>query len=334
VPPEPARTVAVTGSGGFVGSWLCRALLDAGFQVRGVGRGVSGALPSGMTYHRADLLDRDGLRPALADAGALVHLAARVHVMRESARDPLGEFRRVNVDGTRLLLEQAAGAGVSRVVFASSVKAVAEASEAPLTESTPPRPRDPYGVSKLEAEQVVRDLAHGDGPHGTILRLPLLYGPGMKGNMLSLFRLVDRGVPLPLGLVRNRRSLAFVGNVAAAVLAVLQSPAPRQDTFFLSDGRDLSTPELLRLIGRELGRKVRLLPVPAPLFRAAGRAGDAISRLRPVPLTSAAGDRLLGSLTVDPSALARAVGFRPPYAVEEGLRITADWYRQIAGARR
>ncbi len=322
----------VTGSSGFVGSWLCRTLGDAGIQVRGIGRHDPGPLASGATYHRADLLDSAALRPALAGADTLVHLAARVHVMRESAREPSSEFRRINVEGTRILLEEAARAGVTRLVFASTVKAVAETSGAPLTEEAVPRPVDPYGLSKLEAEELVRDLAVRHSLQATILRLPLLYGPRMKGNMLSLFRLVNRGIPLPLGRVHNRRSMAFVGNVAAAMLAVLQSPATRPRTFFVSDGRDLSTPELLRLIGLALAREVRLLPVPLPLFRAAGRVGDLISRFRPLPLTSAAVDRLLGSLTVDSSALTRAVGFHPPYSVEEGLSITAEWYLHRGGA--
>jgi Nucleoside-diphosphate-sugar epimerases len=181
-------------------------------------------------------------------------------------------------------------------------------------------------VSKLEAEELIRGVAERLPLQATILRLPLLYGPGMKGNMLGLFRLVDRGIPLPLGLVRNRRSLAFVGNAAEAVLAVLRSSPGFAGTFFVSDGRDLSTPELIRMIAHALGRSARLVPIPSPLFRAAGRAGDLISRVRPVPLTSAAVDRLLGSLTLDSSALTRALGFRPPYSVEEGLRLTAEWY--------
>jgi nucleoside-diphosphate-sugar epimerase len=335
--PAPAslagpRVALVTGANGFVGSWLCHALGGAGIQVRGIGRHGPGPLAQGVAYHRADLLDAAALRPALAGADTVVHLAARVHVMRESAREPLSEFRRINVDGTRVLLEEAVRAGVARLVFASTVKAVGESSPVPWTEEAVPRPADPYGVSKLEAEELVRDMAERHSLQATTLRLPLVYGPGMKGNMLSLFHLVDRGIPLPLGLVHNRRSMAFVGNVAAAMLAVVQSPPARPRTFFVSDGRDLSTPELLRLIGRALDRKVRLLPVPSPLFRAAGRIGDLVSRLRQVPLTSAAVDRLLGSLTVDASALTRAVGFRPPYSVEEGLRITAEWYLRREGA--
>jgi nucleoside-diphosphate-sugar epimerase len=323
----------VTGSSGFLGAWVCRTLGDAGIQVRGVGRREPGMLPQGMSYHRADLLDGAALRPALAGADTVVHLAARVHVMRESAADPLAEFRRVNVEGTRVLLEEAVRAGVTRVVFASTVKAVGEANATPWTEAEAPRPRDPYGVSKLEAEELIRVMAERHSLQATILRLPLVYGPGMKGNMLSLFRLVDHGIPLPLGLVRNRRSLAFAGNVSAGMLAVLQSPAARPRTFFLSDGHDVSTPELLRLVGRALGRRVLLLPVPSSVFRAAGRLGDLLSRVRPMPLTSAAVDRLLGSLTVDPSALAREVGFRPPHSLEQGVRITAEWYRRREDAR-
>lgn len=324
----------MTGANGFVGSWVCRALVEAGIGVRGLGRHDPGPLAPGVSFHRADLLDAGALRPVLSGADTVVHLAARVHVMRESASDPLGEFRRVNVEGTRILLEEAARAGVTRVVFASTVKAVGEASTAPLTEQAVPKPVDPYGLSKLEAESVVREMAERHSLQATSLRLPLVYGPRMKGNMLSLFRLVDRGIPLPLGLVHNRRSMAFVGNVSAAILAVLRSPAASPRVFFVSDARDLSTPELLRLIGGALGRKARLLPVPSPVFRVAGLMGDLISRFRPVPLTSAAVDRLLGSLAVDPSALARAVGFCPPHSVEEGLRITAEWYlrRERAGA--
>jgi nucleoside-diphosphate-sugar epimerase len=322
----PAIAV-VTGASGFVGSWLCRTLAESGIQVRGVARHQAGRFPPGVSFHRADVLDPAALRPALAGADTVVHLAARVHVMRETSTDPLAEFRRANVEGTRILLEEAVRAGVGRFILASTVKAVGEASTTPWTEETPPRPLDPYGVSKLEAEALVRELAERHSLHASVIRLPLVYGPRMKGNMVSLFRLVDLGVPLPFGLVRNRRSLAFVGNVAGAVMAILHSPAARGETFFVSDGHDLSTPELLRAIGLALGRPVRLLPVPPALFRAAGKVGDLIARVRPVPVKSDAMDRLLGSLAVDISKLSRLTGYRPSYSVEQGLRVSADWYR-------
>jgi len=326
------KTVVVTGAGGFIGSWVCRTLGEAGTTVRGIGRRAGVRLSHSGRYQQADVLDADALRTVLAGADAVIHLAARVHVMRETAADALAEFRRVNAEGTRILLDAAADAGVTRVVLASTVKAVAESSDAPLTEQTPPRPADPYGISKLEAEQVARDLAARRGLAVTALRFPLVYGPGMKGNMLSLFDVVNRGVPLPLGRVRNRRSMLFVGNLSAAVLGVLRAPEAVSGAFFVADGRDVSTPELVRLIGNALGRKVRLLPVPVSVFRAAGWAGDALSRIGSIPLTSAAVDRLLGSLAVDASAFAQATGFHPPFSVEQGLRATADWYLDPGGS--
>lgn len=326
-----SETVAVTGATGFIGAALCRELAGQGWRVRALGRREPGPLPNGIAFHRADLLDAPSLRAALAGATTVIHLAARVHVMREQAADPLAEFRRVNVTGTELLLEEAVRAGVTRLVFASSVKAVGESSELPFTESTPPRPGDPYGQSKLEAEELVRRAAKAHALDATVLRLPLVYGPGMKGNMLRLFRAVDRGLPLPLGLVRNRRSLVFLGNMTGAVLAVLRTPARGPRTFFVSDGDDVSTPDLLRSIGRALGRAPRLVPVPPVAFRAAGRLGDVVSTVRPVPLTTAAVDRLLSTLVVDSSALGRATGFVPRYTLDAGLGITAEWYRLEKG---
>ncbi|HEX2190363.1 MAG TPA: NAD-dependent epimerase/dehydratase family protein [Longimicrobiaceae bacterium] len=326
--------VLVTGATGFLGGHLCEALLARGVPVRGLVRGPGSRLPAGVEpAHAADLLDREALRRAVAGAEAVVHLAARVHVMRDGAEDPLAEFRRVNVEGTRVLLEEVVAAGVRSFVFVSSVKAVGEAGTVPWTEATPPHPVDPYGISKLEAERLVRETAERAGLHAPILRLPLVYGPGVKGNMLQLFALVDRGIPLPFGAVANRRSMAFSGNVVAAIEAVLHGPSAGAETFFVSDGRDLATPELVREVARALGVAPRLLRVPPALLRAAARAGDAVSRVAPFPLTSAALQRLTGSLPLDASKLGRATGFRPPYTVEEGLRATAAWYRSGRAAR-
>jgi nucleoside-diphosphate-sugar epimerase len=261
----------------------------------------------------ADPLDPRLVRPAVTGADAIVHLAARVHVMQESAADPLAEFRRANVESTELLAEEAAAAGVRRLVLASTVKAVGEENSNPWTEDAPPAPSDPYGRSKLEAEQVVRDVAQRQGLRAAVLRFPLVYGPGMKGNMLRLFALVDRGVPLPFGSVANRRSLLYVGNLVAAIQTVLVNPPEGTETFFVSDGRDLSLPTLIRLIGDALGKRVRLLPVPPGLLKWVLPAAEA--------------ERLIGSLTVDGSRLTRITGYRRPHSVEEGLRTTADWYR-------
>jgi nucleoside-diphosphate-sugar epimerase len=326
------RAVLVTGATGFLGGHVCGTLLQRGVVVRGAVWSDGLALVPGVQpVALRDLDDRESLRRALVGVDTVVHLAARVHVMNDAAADPLREFRRVNVEGTGTVLEEAIAAGVTRFAFVSSVKAVGEASVVPWTEVTPPVPVDPYGISKLEAEQLVRQLATAHGVHAPILRLPLCYGPGMKGNMLRLFALVDRGVPLPLGGVSNRRSLVYVGNVADALVAVLDTPQAAAETFFVSDGQDLSTPDLVRAIARALGRPARLIPVPPLLFQLAGRFGDFASGYLPFPVSSAAVDRLLGSLVVDSSKLTRVTGFRPTHRVEDGLRATADWFRSERG---
>ncbi len=331
----PGGTVLVTGATGFLGGHVCGELGRDGVPVRALVRGARAA-PAGAREAAsvADLTDRAAVREAVRGVDAVVHLAARVHVMSETAADPLAEFRRVNVEGTRVLMEEAADAGATRFVFASSVKAVGEGGDAPWTEATPPAPVDPYGISKLEAEGMVHELAAARGMHAAVLRLPLVYGPGVKANMLRLFQLVDRGVPLPLGGITNRRSMAFAGNVVSAVRSVLALPGAAGETFFVSDGQDLSTPGLIREIARALGRPARLLPVPPALFRTGGRVGDVISRALPFPLTTPAVDRLLGSLAVDSSKLARVTGTTPPFTVREGIERTAAWYRAAgAGAR-
>lgn len=322
-----AGTTLVTGASGFLGRQVAAHLRSRGHRVRGLVRPDGAAPTEGVEPAPAEgLHDRAGIARAVAGADTVVHLAARVHVMRDGAADPLAEFRRVNVEGTRVLLDEAVRAGVRRFLFVSSVKAVGEGGETPWTDDTPPAPVDPYGISKLEAERLVRETADGAGVHAPVLRLPLVYGPGVRANFLRLMETVYRGVPLPFGAVRNRRSLAFSGNVAAAVEAALDSPAAARETFLFSDGEDLSTPELVRAIATALGKPARLVPVPPALFRAGGRVGDVLARAVPFPLTSAAVDRLLGSLAVDSSRFRRVTGFRPPFTVAEGMRRTADWF--------
>jgi UDP-N-acetyl-alpha-D-quinovosamine dehydrogenase len=308
------RTILVTGSTGFIGRPVCRGLLGAGASVRGASRQGGEHPDAGVERVQvADPLERQAVRAAVTGVDAVVHLAARMHVMRERAADPLAEFRRANVESTTLLAEEAATAGVGQFVLASTVKAVGEGNTSPWTEDTPPQPADPYGRSKLEAERVVHEVAERRGRRAASLRFPLVYGPGVKGNMLRLFGLVDRGVPLPFGAVRNRRSLLYVGNLVAAIRAVLEHPPAGAETFFVTDGRDLSLPSLLRLIGEALGKPARLLPVPPGLLR--------------LLLPDAEADRLIGSLTVDGSKISRMTGYHACHSVEDGLSVTADWYR-------
>jgi nucleoside-diphosphate-sugar epimerase len=264
--------------------------------------------------------DAEGLRAAFAGCDAVVHLAARVHVMRERSADPLAEFRRVNVEGTESVYRAAEAAGVRRLVFLSSVKVNGEGRDTPYTESDVPAPLDPYGHSKLEAEQRLAALRReGGGCDVVVLRSPLVYGPGVGGNFRRLLHLAELSLrwPLPLGGITNRRSLVAAGNLADAIRCVLARPEAGGRTLLVSDGHDLSTSDLIAVLARGMGGRARLAPCPQSLLRAlaalAGRRAEA--------------DRLLSSLTVDSSALRRQLGWTPPLAVEEALAATARWWR-------
>jgi nucleoside-diphosphate-sugar epimerase len=317
--------VLVTGASGFLGSHVTQALLGRGLAVRALTRRGS-APPAGTEAAPvAALDDAAGLRRALEGVTSVIHLAAYVHRPRTPGDE--AAYREVNVDGTVALLDAGVAAGIRSFVFVSTVKAVGELSREPWTERTPPAPVDPYGRTKLAAEGSVRAGALRHGLHAPILRLPLVYGPGMKANALRLFQLVDRGLPLPLAAVRNQRSLLYVGNFVAAVAATVEHDAGN-DLFFVSDGAPPATPDLIRAIARALGRPARLVSVPVELMRVAARIGDQMARVAPaVPFTSANLDRVVGSLAVNSSKLSTAVGFRPPYTLDQGLAATAAWYR-------
>jgi nucleoside-diphosphate-sugar epimerase len=288
------------------------------------------------------LPDTAGYAELMRGVELVVHLAARVHVMDEKAVNPLEEFRKVNVAGTEQLARQAAAAGVRRLVFMSSVKVNGEGGSgkrevasgkrqagsgkreagsgrqggiSPYTEDDPPAPEDPYGVSKQEAEDVLRRVARETGLEVVIIRAPLVYGPGVKANFLQLMRTVHRGIPLPVGCIHNRRSLIGLGNLVDAVIACVKHPNAAGNTFLVCDDDDVSTPELVRRIAAALGRQARVFPVPLALLRLAG----AVIGKR------AAVDRLVGSLTVDTGKIRRELGWKPPFTMEQGLRETAEW---------
>lgn len=258
---------------------------------------------------------------ALPGADAIVHLAARVHVMRDTAADPLAEFRRVNRDATLELARAAARQGIRRFVFLSTVKVNGERTQgAPFTERDAPSPSDPYAVSKWEAEQGLADIAAGGALELVVLRPPLVYGPGVKGNFLRLMRLVRRGVPLPLASVANSRSMIYVGNLASAVERALSVSG--HGTFLVSDGADLSTAELVRGLGEAMGRPARLFAMPPPILAALGRAlgkGDEVSRM-------------IESLRLDCAAIRQQLQWIAPFTVEQGLKETADWFARMRSA--
>lgn len=297
--------VLVTGANGFIGTAVCRHLLARGWQVRGSTRAAEAPLAEGVERHVSGEVDgATDWTSALEGIDAVVHCAARVHVLREAAADPLAAFRRVNVAGSRRLAQQAVEAGVGRLVYLSSIGA-AEAGRAPDKASA-------YQVSKLEAEQALREVAAGGRLSLVMLRPPLVYGPGAPGNFRRLAKLVADGRPLPLAGLRNRRSLLFVGNLAAAVEAALTCEASLATPLALADGEDLSTPELARRIGRACGREARLFTCPTALLRLAGRL---LGR-------RAAVEALTGDLTIDNAAVQKALGWSPAFSVDEGLAET------------
>jgi nucleoside-diphosphate-sugar epimerase len=306
--------ILVTGANGFVGRMLCEALTGAGRAVR---KAVRAPLAGFSDLAVGDIGPATDWRAALEGAGAVVHLAARTHVLRETAPDSLAEYRRINVAGTDRLARAAAAAGVRRLVFLSSVKVNGERTDArAFTEDDAPRPGDAYGVSKWEAEHALARAAAETGLKVVVLRPPLVYGPGVKGNFLRLVHLVARGMPLPLGAVANRRSLVYAGNLVDAIVKALDAPHAAGRTYLVSDGEDVSTPDLVRALAQSLGVKARLVPIPLLLLKLAaaiaGR-GDEFARLT-------------GSLQVDSARLRRELAWRPPFTLAQGLEQTARWY--------
>ena len=302
--------ILVTGASGFVGRAFCAASVSNGMEVRGVTRTLSN-LPINVANFAVGNIDGNThWLDVLTDCQFVVHLAARVHVMQESATDPLLEFRRVNVQGTLTLARQAASAGVRRFVFVSSIGVNgAETFQQPFTSEGSVMPHSNYAVSKFEAESALQALATETGMEVVIIRPPLVYGPNAPGNFGSLMRWITLGVPLPLGAIHNQRSLVSLGNLVDLILTCLKHTAAANQTFMVSDGEDVSTTELLRRMGQAMGHPARLFPVPESWLKlAAGLVG------RPD-----VAQRLCGSLQVDISKTQQLLGWTPPFTLDEGL---------------
>jgi nucleoside-diphosphate-sugar epimerase len=314
--------ILVTGANGFIGRALCPALQRGGHAVRKAVRNppaTSHSDAGGEAVAVGDIDEQTDWSRALQGVNAIIHLAARVHVMCEETQDPLAAFRRINAAGTERLARAAAAAGVKRLVYVSSIKVNGEgtASGRKFTENDAPAPQDPYGVSKLEAEQALHRVAAETGLEVVIVRPPLVYGPGVKGNFRQMLKVLGSGIPLPLASVHNLRSLVYVENLADALIACATHPAAAGQTYLVSDGEDVSTPALLRTLGAGLGKRAWLLPVPVRFLR----------KLAQLAQKGAQADRLLGSLCVDSGKIRSQLEWVPRHTLQQGLQATANWYR-------
>ncbi|MBU2549828.1 MAG: NAD-dependent epimerase/dehydratase family protein [Proteobacteria bacterium] len=314
-------TIAITGATGFIGRTLASFMKDRGWRVLGTVRASdqAGTLPDGVEPlvigHIGSGTDWGR---SLDGVDAVVHLAARAHVARDRASDPLAAFREVNVAGSERLARMAAEAGVGRMIFVSSIGVNGNyTTGAPFTEAGEPCPHDLYAVSKWEAEQALSRIGRETGLEIATLRPPLVYGPQAPGDLTArIIRMVERNLPLPLAGIKARRSYIYSKNMVEAIFTCLTHPRAAGQTYLVSDGQDVSTPEFIKHVAGAMGRSARLFPCPMALLRLAGRlAGKA----RTV-------EGLLTALEIDSSKIRMDLDWQPPYTVSVGLAETVDWY--------
>ncbi|MBJ7370209.1 NAD-dependent dehydratase [Pseudomonas koreensis] len=312
-----APKVLVTGGGGFVGEAVVfRLLADKKFSPIAAARGITRL--HGLCPTQIFDLTRVDAMPVLDDVQVVIHAAARVHVMDEPSMDALAQFRNINVIGTLRLAQHAAASGVKRFIFVSSIKVNGESTPVgiPFKPDDRANPQDPYGVSKYEAEEGLKQLSRDTGMEVVIIRPPLVYGPGVKANFLNMLSWLAKGVPLPLGAIRNQRSLVSIGNLVSLIVTCIDHPAAANQTFLVSDGEDLSTTELLRRLSIALGKSPRLLPFPESLLTL---VASALGR-------NTVAQRVCGSLQVDISKNRVLLGWRPSVNMDKAMRQTAGYY--------
>jgi nucleoside-diphosphate-sugar epimerase len=316
------RKALVTGASGFVGQSLCRHLLNSGIEVvaavrRKITEGGLADIPCAQ-ISAGEIHSKTDWATAIAGVDTVFHLAARVHVMRENAGNPLEEFRKVNVAGTEHLARSAVASGVKRLVYVSSIGVNGLLTDfgRPFSETDNPNPHNAYAISKWEAEQCLSRVAADTGLEVVIVRPPLVYGAGAPGNFAQMLKVLARGMPLPFASVDNRRSLIYVGNLVDALALCATHPAAAGQTYLVGDGEDISTSDLLRRLGVEMGHPARLFPCPQAFLKLAGLLTGKSDQV----------ERLLGSLQVDSGKIRRELNWRPPYTLEQGLRATAERY--------
>lgn len=317
------KHVVVTGANGFIGLHVCRKLLESKKEVtacirEGADASLFGDLSSSLTLRRIPSLALgEHLNGILRNADAVIHLAGRAHVMRETAKDALSEYRKINVGGTENLASTAAQSGVRRFIYVSSIKVNGEATgESAFFADGRPDYCDPYGQSKWEAEERLLQIGARTGMEWVIVRPPLVYGPGVRGNFFSLMQYVFRRIPLPVGSLCNVRSLVSVYNLSDLLLLLLDHPGAANNRFLVSDPEDISTPALVRRIAVALHCSARIVPCPEPVLHFAG------TLLR----RKTAVQRLCSSLVLDREKTRRCLGWSAPAPLGWGLDRTAEWF--------
>ncbi len=312
--------ILITGITGFVGQQLSCELVRRGREVRGARRSCFSAVPDEIEPVLVSSLGPNtDWATALSGVDTVIHLAARVHLMNETEANPLDEFRKVNVEGSKKLAQQAAQLGVRRFIFISSIKVNGEFTvSTPFSDDVEVSPLDAYGLSKWEAEEALRKIAQVSRMEVVILRPPLIYGPGVKANLHKLIQVIDKGLPLPLMCVRNSRSLIGLSNFVDLIIHCVDAPQAAGKTFMVSDGDDVSTPELVRRIAIALNKKALLLPIPQFLINVAALCTGKRAQIQ----------RLCSSLQVDSSKLKSELGWHAPYSMAEELERVITAYRK------
>lgn len=309
--------ILITGATGFVGLPLTKHLQQQGYPVVVAVRQISHVIPLAIQqFPIGELLPGTDWEPALNDVDTIIHLAARVHVMKDKATNPLEEFRKVNTYSTINLAQQAASAGVKRFIFISSIKVNGEISQEgqPFTSDDTFIPNDPYGLSKYEAEQGLFKIAEQTSMQVVVIRPSLIYGPGVKANFKSMLQWLSKPIPLPLGAIHNKRSFVALDNLLSLITTCIDHPAAANQIFMVSDGEDISTSELLRYLSNALGQSPKLIPVPQKF----------LEKVLKVLGKDSIVQRLCGNLQVDIQKNKDILNWEPPISLREGLRRTVE----------
>lgn len=304
-----ATSFLVTGANGFVGKFLCAELKRRNFLLKAALRTSDNDFNNIEQVFVASINGATDWSAALKDIDVVIHLAARVHVMADFSADPLAEFRQVNVEGTRQLAVSAVRAGAKRFVYVSSIKANGEEADKPYTEFDKPNPHDFYGISKWEAEQAVYQVSAETGLQVVIVRPPLVYGAGVKGNFAQMIKIISKGIPLPFASVKNLRSFIYVENLVDALILCATHPSAAGHTYLVSDGEDVSTPELLNKLGKALAKPAHLFACHPSILRLAGYLTGKTAQV----------NRLVGSLQVDSSKIKQELGWLPPIVFADAI---------------